>query len=127
MENIGIRVMSSKEWWDASLSPMNSRLFKLVLSLGNKPKKHEVELLKMFARWFFLPLWKISVSGNLSDPETSLSRRSLSFGVDCRRGKDGHPLVRLVLGQELRPGVPSPVSFELRFAMPNFVRCPHGP
>lgn len=50
--------MSSKEWWDALPRSMNSHVFKLEVSLGNKPpQKSEVELLKKFTRiFFFTPL-----------------------------------------------------------------------
>lgn len=41
---------------------MNFYVFKLVVSLENKPKKPEVELLKKFTKIHFLPLWKMSIS-----------------------------------------------------------------
>lgn len=42
VENTGICIMSSKEWWDAVLNLMSSHGLELVASLVNEPKKLEL-------------------------------------------------------------------------------------
>lgn len=42
MENTGICIVSSEEWWDAVLSLVSSHGLELVACLGNKTKKLEL-------------------------------------------------------------------------------------